>query len=169
MAWFRTTAMCACVLALAACSKQADAPEAQAATRDTAPTTAPAIAESVPVADAGLGEFQVVSILVGTQMAADKVVAADTRVFKASDVIHASVLSTGAHQGLRMSVRWLGPGGVLINESTLPVVPAANAATTFTLSNAAAWPAGQYAFEASVNGRALPRKTFEVRATPEPR
>lgn len=167
----------AALLALAACQR-ADAPAASntAAASTSAPSaspSAPAPATAMPAATpapaqavpavVGLGDFRIVSVLLGSSLAADKLVARDAQAFGRGDTLHASVLSTGAHQGLRLSARWLGPAGQVIADTTQPLVPTAATATTFTISNPQPWPPGDYQLQVSVNGQAVQTRRFSVR------
>ena len=160
-------------LALAACQREAAPAVAADAAATTpvaaapapgqvpAPVTAPASA--VLAGETGLGDFRIVSVLLGNSLAGDTVVTRDTQVFARGDTLHASVLSTGAHQGLRLSARWLGPDGALIADTAQALVPTAATATTFTISNPQPWPPGEYQLLVSVNGQPGQTRKFVVR------
>jgi hypothetical protein len=179
MNWSRGFAALAACLALAACQRDA-APAAASATTSRAKASVAAPAESArqpmpataapapaPVdaspAATGLGQFRIVSVLLGNSLAADKVVARDGDAFARGDTLHASVLSTGAHQGLRISARWLDPDGALIAETAQALVPTAATATTFTISNPQPWPPGDYQLLVSINGELAQTRKFKVR------
>lgn len=171
MSLLRSLALCACLLALGACGPDSAAPSPATTTSDSGKS--PATAEPDAAADAkpepaelpaeDLGEFRIVSVLLGKAVGADKLVAADSEVFDAKDSIHASVLTTGAHQGLTISAKWLGPDGSTIAETEQPLVPTAATATTFDISNPAGWPAGEYQLLIGINKRTLQTRRFEVR------
>ena len=172
MSPLRSVALCACVLALGACGPESAAPSAATATADVdsgAPATvakadvAAATEPGAPMPTEDLGEFRVVSVLLGKAVGADNVVLADSEVFARKDSIHASVLTTGAHQGLSLSARWLAPDGSVIAETVQPLVPTAATATTFDISNPAGWPAGDYQLLIGINKRTLQTRKFEVR------
>lgn len=173
MSLLRSLALCACLLALGACGPDSAAPSPATATATSDSGQSPATAEPAVAADAkpepaelpaeDLGEFRIVSVLLGKAVGADKLVAADSEVFDAKDSIHASVLTTGAHQGLTISARWLGPDGSTIAETEQPLVPTAATATTFDISNPAGWPAGEYQLLIGINKRTLQTRRFEVR------
>jgi hypothetical protein len=159
--------LCARALALGACqtgpgatpsagSDATGANSAQAAAADGA-----AVA---PVPPPELGEFRVVSVLLGTALDADGIVVGDRESFAGGDRIQATVLSTGAHPGLSLSARWLAPEGVPIAESAQALAPAGPTATTFTLSNPAGWPAGDYQVIVAANGYPLQTRRFQVAA-----
>lgn len=168
MPLLRSLALSVLLLALAACGPEGAAPDKGSAGSadsplmaedDAAATTEPASA--LPAED--LGEFRIASVLLGKAVGADNVVLADSDVFDRKDSIHASVLTTGAHQGLSLSARWLAPDGSMIAETVQPLVPIAATATTFDISNPQGWPAGEYQVLIGVNKRILQTKKFEVR------
>ena len=162
-----------CLLALVACKADpgATAPtgtEAGAATPlPGGPVTLEAEhAEAIAEAEAplsALGEFRIVSVLMGTALDGDRVVIADKREFASKDKIHASVLSTGAHQGLRLSAKWLAPDGSTVAEASQPMVPTTATAITFTISNPEPWPAGDYQLLIAINDQTQRTETFRVR------
>lgn len=109
-----------------------------------------------------LGEFRIVSVLLGKSLDADRIVVGDSSTFGRRDKIHASVLSTGAHAGLRLSAKWLAPDGSLVAETEQPLVPIAATATTFSIHNPTGWPEGQYQLRVGVNGSTLQTRKFQV-------
>jgi hypothetical protein len=161
-------------LALAACNK--DKPAAAANGAATAPATAAGSAAPAAVpADAAtsalnagepplpdLGEFRIVSVLVGTSVDEGNVVAVDTRQLGTSSPIYASVLSIGAHQGLKLSADWIAPDGSSFARSEQPIVPDSDLATTFKVANPNAWPAGDYQVRIAVNGHTVRTESFTV-------
>ena len=161
-----------CLLALVACKADpgATAPtgtEAGAATPlPGGPVTLEAEhAEAIAEAEAplsALGEFRIVSVLMGTALDGDRVVSADNREFASKDKIHASVLSTGAHDGLRLSAKWLAPDGSVVAQTEQPLAPTTATATTFSIANPTGWPAGDYQLQIAVNGSTLQTRTFKV-------
>lgn len=173
----RSIALAVFMLGLGACQPAAVAPagaEPAAASRPApgvssgsgavaAPAEPAAAQATVEPAAAGLGEFRVVSVLLGNELDADNVVLADRAVFARKDAIHASVLSTGSNQGLRISARWLAPDGATIAETMQPVVPTSALATTFSLSNPRPWAAGKYQLLIAINGRPLQTRSFDIR------
>jgi hypothetical protein len=164
--------LCAATLALAGCQKeQAAGSETRAAI--TAPATpaaatAPAASASVVAPIPGepplpeMGDFKIVQVLMGNTVDGEKVVVHDTREFAAKDAIYASVLSIGAHQGLKLSADWRAPDGSIIAKSVQALVPTTDLATTFQLRNSAAWPAGDYQLRLAINGHTIRNETFAV-------
>jgi hypothetical protein len=162
-------------LALAACDKAAEksaAPASNAGAQAAASAAAPAAGASSDAATAAinagepplpdLGQFQIVSVLVGNGVDAEHVVLADTRSLAATQPIYASVLSIGAHQGLKISADWIAPDGHSFAKSEQAVVPDTDLATTFKVENPAGWPAGDYQVRIAVNGHTLRSESFTV-------
>jgi hypothetical protein len=110
-----------------------------------------------------LGDFRIVQVLMGPTVDAEHVVIRDTRVFAAKEPIHASVLSIGAHQGLKLSADWRAPDGSIIAKSEQALVPQSDLATTFNLSNPAPWPAGDYELRLAIDGHTVRAEKFAVR------
>jgi hypothetical protein len=110
-----------------------------------------------------LGDFRIVQVLMGVALDPDHVVVRDTRVFAARDPIHASVLSIGAHQGLKLSADWRAPDGSIIAKSEQALVPQSDLATTFNLSNPQPWPAGDYELRLAIDGHTVRTEKFAIR------
>ena len=171
MTLLRSLALCACLLGLGACGSEDTAPSPT--TVDSDAVDSPVVAEGDVAAAAepktgelpaeDLGDFRIVSVLLGKAVGADNVVLADSEVFAGKDSIHASVLTTGTHQGLSLSAKWLAPDGSMIAETVQPLVPTGATATTFDISNPQGWPAGKYQVLIGVNKRTAQTKEFEVR------
>jgi len=164
----------AAALALAACSKPAapdgSAASAGAAGDGAAPAAAAAAAPGTiatpipgepPLPE--LGEFRIVQVLMGTAVDDEQLVVTDTREFGARDAIHASVLSIGAHQGLKLSADWRAPDGAIIAKSEQALVPESDLATTFRLGNPEPWPAGEYELRLAIDGHTVRTEKFSVR------
>jgi hypothetical protein len=165
-----------CLLVLSACQR-APAPAATAAgaTPEPAAPAAAASAEkpasgffsmfsSKPAeAPAALGDFKIVSVTLGSAVDAEQQVPVSKSVFGRYDRIYAAVLSTGQHQGLKLSAKWTTADGQLVAESEQALVPTSATVTTFSLKNGEMWPVGKYQLVVSVDQ--LPQSTvpFEVR------
>jgi hypothetical protein len=153
-------------LCLGAC-KRAEAPDPAAADAGAAPSgTALVDGDHVPGIDAeplDLGEFKIVSVLLGRSLDAEQVVQADRDEFAPRDSIYASVLSTGAHEGLTLSAHWIGPNGAPVAETAQVVAPTQPTATTFSLHNPQPWPPGDYKLELAVNEHVLQTREFHIR------
>lgn len=170
----RLVSLAVLLFALGACGQESDAPtaanDATATTAANAPPTDTEIAPSesadgsadgaLPMPD--LGAFRIVSVLLGNAVDGYSLVITDNRSFTPRDTIYASVLSSGAHQGLRLSAKWLAPDGTQIADTSQPVVPTAGTATTFSIKNPEPWPAGDYQVLIAVNGQTQRTETFKV-------
>ena len=117
---------------------------------------------SAEAAPPDLGDFRIVSVLLGKSLDADRIVVGDANTFGPKDKIHASVLSTGAHAGLRLSAKWLAPDGSLVAETEQPLVPTAATAITFSIQKPTGWPEGEYQLQVAVNGSILQVRKFQV-------
>jgi hypothetical protein len=162
-------------LALAACDKSAPAGSpASTAANGTTPAApdAPATAASVDTATAGLnasepplpdlGDFKLVSVLIGSGVDNEQLVLADTRTLAAGMPIYASVLSIGAHQGLKLSADWIGPDGQSFAKSEQEIAPRSDLATTFKVENPQSWPVGDYQLRIAINGHTVRSEAFAV-------
>jgi hypothetical protein len=155
----------AAALLLSGCQKAAD----KAAPDKTAvdgPSTvagheADAIGDAQPPAPE-LGEFKIVSVLLGKSLDADRVVQTDSERFGRKDKIYATVLSTGAHQGLRLQAKWLAPDGSTVAETEQPLVPTGATATSFSIANPEGWPEGEYELRIAINGSPMQSRKFQV-------
>jgi hypothetical protein len=165
-------------LALVACGK-AQAPAGPAATASATPAATPAPAPAPEKKDGGLfgfiggsepapanapdlGQFQVVSVALGTTLDADHAVRDARTTFAPRDTLHASVLSTGAHPGLTLVAHWTTADGTVVAHSEQAMVPTGPQVTTFTLKNADPWPPGMYQLAVQVGGQTLQSRAFEV-------
>jgi hypothetical protein len=165
-------------LALAGCGKDADqaaTPASVSASATARPPVDAAAAAAPATLDAAtaalnaaepplpeLGEFKIVSVLLGNGVDDGHVVIADTRQLVAKQPIYASVLSIGAHQGLKLSADWIAPDGHSFAKSEQPIVPSSDLATTFKVENPAAWPAGDYQVRIAINGHTVRTESFTV-------
>ena len=176
MSMMRLLPLLLAALLLPACDK-AEAPPAAAApaaaANDAAAPATPAAPGVDPVATVApipgepplpaLGDFRIVQVLMGPSVDAEHVVVRDTRVFAAKEPIHASVLSIGAHQGLKLSADWRAPDGSIIAKSEQVLVPESDLVTTFKLANPAPWPPGDYELRLAIDGHTIRTEKFAVR------
>jgi hypothetical protein len=159
-------------LLLAGCGKK-DEPAAAATPDATATAPAPAkddgglfgfIGKDEPAAPAApdLGQFQVVSLTLGTELDADRNVREAKTVFSPKDAIHAAVLSSGTHPGLTLVAHWTAADGTVVAHTEQALVPTGPTVTTFTLENAQPWPPGMYQLAVQVGGATLQSRAFEI-------
>jgi hypothetical protein len=154
-------------LLLAACGKGPAEPAPAAA---TGPASAAPASEAAaePAAEAGpppldLGEFKILSITLGSQLDPDKNVIAAQSSFKPKDSIHASVVSTGKHQGIKMSATWTTADGAPVAQTEQVLVPEGAMASTFSIKNEQPWPVGKYKVSIALEGQEQQAIEFEVR------
>lgn len=152
-------------LMLSGCQKAADksaaSPSASSGPSTVAEHEADAIGDALPPPPE-LGEFKIVSVLLGKSLDPDRVVQSDTEHFGRKDKIYATVLSTGEHQGLRLQAKWLAPDGSTVAETEQPLVPNGPTATSFSIANPDGWPEGNYELRIAINGSPMQARTFQV-------
>ena len=112
---------------------------------------------------AGLGDFKIVSVTLGSAVDAEQQVPVSKTVFGRYDRIYAAVLSTGQHQGLKLSAKWTTADGQLVAESEQALVPTSATVTTFSLRNGEMWPVGKYQLVVSVDQQPQNTQAFEIR------
>jgi hypothetical protein len=124
--------------------------------------------EPEPAAPKGpdLGQFQVVSVTLGSALDSEHDVRAAKTVFAPKDAIHAAVLSTGPHAGLTLAAHWTAADGTVVAHSEQALIPTGPMLTTFTLKNPKPWPAGLYQVAVQVDGHTLQSRAFEVAEAP---
>ena len=165
--WFPLLVGILFALALVACQKgPASNPEGSASTAggtdaSSGEVDGSAVSSAQPPPP-DLGDFKIVAVLLGTSLDAERIVVGDAETFAPQDKIHASVLSTGAHDGLRLSAKWLAPDGSVVAQTEQPLAPTTATATTFSIANPTGWPAGEYQLQIAVNGSTLQTRTFKV-------
>jgi len=163
-----------CLLALSACQRT-PAP-ATATTTSGQSTPAAAVSAQKPAsgffamfsgnseeAPVDLGDFKIVTVALGNAVDAEQQVTVSKSVFGRDDRIYAAVLSTGQHQGLKMSARWTTAEGQLVAESEQMLVPTSATVTTFSLRNGDPWPAGKYQLVVAIDKHPQSTIPFEIR------
>jgi hypothetical protein len=161
-----------CLLALSACQR------APAPTSATTGAVAPAAAVTAEKPASGffgmfsdkpepaatdLGDFKIVSVTLGNAVDAEQQVPVGKTVFGRNDRIYAAVLSTGQHQGLKLSARWTTADGQVVAETEQTLVPTSATVTTFSLHNGEPWPVGKYQLVVSIDKQAQSTIPFEIR------
>ena len=163
-----------CMLALTACQRTPAPATATTAAGQATPATAASAekpasgffamfsgkTEEAPV---DLGDFKVVSVTLGNAVDAEQQVPVSKTVFGRNDRIYAAVLSTGQHQGLKLSARWTTADGQLVAESEQALVPTSATVTTFSLRNSEPWPAGKYQLVVAIDKQPQSTIPFEIR------
>ncbi len=142
--------LCLCLAAFgAACSKKpAEAPAPAPPPPAPAPAPAPAV--------------QVTDVQLGTAVGSDRRVTTATAVFRPTDTIYASVLTSGSAASATLTARFTYQDGQLVNESSQTIAPTGSDATEFHISKPDGWPAGQYKVEILLDGLSVSTKAFQV-------
>jgi len=102
---------------------------------------------------------EISSIQVGKSRNADKTIAQQTFEFKPEDTIYAAAIVEGRGSNVKISARWIMPGG-MVNESEQVVSPRDRTVAPFELRSAGGFPPGKYSLEVSLNG--VPAGTKEI-------
>ncbi|HMB56471.1 MAG TPA: hypothetical protein VKM35_04615 [Arenimonas sp.] len=110
-----------------------------------------------------LGEFKIATVTLGSSVDNENNVVAGKTVFTPREPIYAAVLSTGTHQGLKISAKWTTADGQLIADTEQTLVPASATITTFSVRNPGGWPAGKYQVAISIDRHPMETRSFEVR------
>ena len=151
------------LFALAACKRPAPV-IAPVATLAPSATVAPPMAEIPPApATPSLGDFKIIRISLGRSLDIGNDIAEESAVFAPKDQIYAAVISTGSHQGLKLSARWLDAGGHLLAQNDQRMVPDGPMLATFHLRQSNGWPKGHYTLAIAADEQSLLTKDFEVR------
>jgi hypothetical protein len=106
------------------------------------------------------GPLRVTTIQTGRTLNSDNSVGDHTTRFKPDDTMYASVLTDGPGSGT-IGVRWRYVGR-LVSEETRQVSYRDHAATEFHIQNSGGFPAGDYAVEIIVDGKAFATRTLRV-------
>lgn len=130
-------------LVAGACKKPAPAPEA--------PPPAPA-----PAAAA----VQVTEVQLGSAIGADQRVTAAGTVFKPTDTIYASVVTTGSAPRAVVTARFTYQDGQVVHESSQELSGAG--VTEFHISKPDGWPAGDYTLDVLLDGTSTGTHSFKV-------
>ena len=157
-----------CALALAGCGDKPapggslSGPEATPGPPSAEAAGDAAVADAVPPLPE-LGEFRIAGLLLGNALDGDQLVRADREVFAPKDTVYASVMSVGAHPGLRLQATWVAPDGSTIAKTDQPIAPEGPAATTFHIANPDGGPPGAYELRLAINGHPIQGRKFEVK------
>jgi hypothetical protein len=134
------------------CSKKT---ESTSTTSTTTTTSEPGMATPVSV----------VAVDLGRNVDAEKKVVERVDVFKPSDTIYASVVTSGSAPNARIGVKWTYEDGQVVDESEQVIAPQGSAATEFHITKPDGLPAGNYKVEVSVDGAPAQSKDFKVAAS----
>ena len=145
------------VLAVSApsCAKKADD------TKATDASSASPMQGQADQAPAPAG-ITVTAVDLGRSIDGDKHVTEVLTAFKPSDVIYASVRTTGTSPNAMLKARWTSPDGQVLNETEQGISPTGEAATEFHISVPRGLAAGKYKLEIFLDGNPVQAREFEV-------
>ncbi|HYU79558.1 MAG TPA: hypothetical protein VEK56_11275 [Vicinamibacterales bacterium] len=106
------------------------------------------------------GPLRVNTIQLGRSLNPDNTIASHAALFKPSDTIYVSVLTTDAGVGT-IAVRWMYFGR-LVSEAEKKVSYRDDAATEFHIQNSGRFPEGDYTVDVLVDGQSVGTRTFRV-------
>lgn len=125
--------------------------------QDTTSTTEPAT--STPAST-----INVTAIELGRGVGSDKRITERVDTFNPSDVIYASVITSGAAPTATLKARWTFQDGQVVDESEQMIAPTGDSVTEFHISKPDGWPAGKYKIEVFLDGSPVQTREFEVKA-----
>jgi hypothetical protein len=146
--WLAFLGVAACTLA--ACGKS------------EAPPAAP------PAPGPAATAFRVADIQLGRGVDPMNRVTEPTTVFETTDVVYATVQTTGSAANVTLRAAWTHDDGALVAESMRMITPTGPLTTTFQAFRPRGWPVGRYRLEIFANGALAAKKDFEVAARKEP-
>lgn len=100
----------------------------------------------------------------GTNLDVEKRVTEQSREFRPSDTIYASVLTNGSAPSTEIKARWMTEDGQVVEETVQTITPTGSDATEFHISKPSGMPAGKYRLEIFLNGQPAGTQEFEVRS-----
>lgn len=110
----------------------------------------------------GTNTISVTDIDIGRSINADLTIKDNTTTFRPSDVVYASVATSGAAPAT-LGVRWIYDDSKVVDEGTREIHPTGATRTEFHLSKPDGFPEGRYRLEVSLNGASAGTKEFEVK------
>jgi hypothetical protein len=113
--------------------------------------------------------FTVTTLNLGTAVYVDQNVIAPLDTFGPKDTVFLSVVSDGIAPSVVLRVRWYGPEGIVLQESSQTLASLGPKATAFHLDNHSGLALGKYSVDVFVNDRPSGTKRFEVLKKPPPK
>jgi len=157
----RIAAALALALALAGCGGEPAAPAADAGAASTTAEAGGASAE--PIAQLPQGSLEAVALEVGVALDADGRVAAVAERVRASDAVHASLVTVGESEAAMLAVSWRDANGAEIDADERAITASGPAVHTFSRQPEGGWAPGRYEVEVRVDGESAGIRGFEVR------
>lgn len=127
--------------------------------RDT--TTADRSTAGGDVATTGV---RVSDVKLGRAIGADNAVTDEEDEFRPTDVVYASVHTTGSASGANLRARWTFQDGQVVDETTRTINPSGDAVTEFHISKPDGLPRGKYRVEIYLDDQQVGNEEFEVRS-----
>jgi hypothetical protein len=104
----------------------------------------------------------VTDVDLGRSIKADLSIGDETGGFRATDVVYASVGTTGSGAATLIA-RWMFEGNQLVTETSQAIAPTGPARTEFHLSKPGGLPPGRYRLDVMLNSKPAATKGFEVK------
>lgn len=146
-------------------ARPASGPAAQAPAAQTSAAQTPTATTRPSPPRVRTGEFEVIEVDLGTALGSDGRIAQPSTRLASSETIHAVVHTDGRATDVAMTARWThtrGQLGQLLDQTTQKISPEGPAVTTFRITKAGGWPAGNYRVEITTNGTMAVSKDFVV-------
>jgi hypothetical protein len=140
------------LIAAPGCTKKT---ESTSTTSTTTTTTEPGTGAPVSV----------VAVDLGRNVDAEKKVVERIDVFKPTDTIYASVVTSGSAPNARIGVTWTYEDGQVVDQAEQVIAPQGAVATEFHITKPDGLPPGNYKVEVSVDGSPVQSKDFKVTAS----
>jgi hypothetical protein len=148
-------------LLLAACG--GDPASTPAAPRAGGSSSAAADAPPMAVERLPQGSVEAVALDVGAALDVDGRVAASTDRFRASDAVHASLVTVGDAEAAMVAIAWRDAAGAEIDADERAIRASGPAVHTFTRQPEGGWAPGRYEVEVTLDGESAGVRGFEVR------
>jgi len=128
------------------------------------PAPPPPPQETAAPTPAAPTELAVASIMLGSQITAEKKVSEPKTTFAPSDTIYAVVSTTGVATDASLEAIWtyVGSKEKQINQASQSISPTGPAQSEFHLAKATPWPKGKYRVAILLNGKSAGTTDFTV-------
>ena len=105
---------------------------------------------------------RVTDLRVGAGVGLDKRVPVEVLAFRPDDTVFVSIVTEGFASRVRLSARWLGPSGRLLEEMDQAIAPAGTAVSEFHLWKPGGFARGAYQVEIWLDGARVGERSFTV-------
>jgi hypothetical protein len=107
---------------------------------------------------------EVKDVDLGRSVGTDNRVVDKVDTFAPKDVIHATVITSGASPSAILKATWTFEDGQVVDTSEKTIAPNGEEATEFHIAKPDGFPAGKYKLEVYLDGNQVSTKSFEVKA-----